>query len=66
MTLKEQIQQLERRVALLEAMLVLQPNQITTTGTYTPKFDPECAHNGCHHEKNPVCNLYCPHCSLRF
>lgn len=60
MTLKEQIQQLERRVALLEAMLVLQPNQITTTGTY--KFDPECLHNGCNHEKNPVCHLYCPHC----
>lgn len=33
--------------------------------TVTAELDPECLHNGCNHEENFACNLYCPHCQPR-
>lgn len=60
--LEEQIKQLKKRVKKLEDQnkptKFNQPYYLNM-----PKADISCLHNGCNHERNPVCNLYCPHCS---
>lgn len=58
------IEKLEERVKKLEEL------QKVVFPVYpynnTPfQLDSECLHNGCRHDINPVCNLYCPHCSPR-
>lgn len=61
---KTKIQEIEERISRLEQ----QNHPYPFVGGHIRQImlDPECLHNGCNHEKNPVCHLYCPHCSLRF
>lgn len=79
MSKEKKIEELEKRIEKLEKESILpypyNPVEPVPPVPPTPPvwpeirpqryigLDSECAHNGCHHERNPVCNLYCPHCS---
>lgn len=58
------IKRLEKQIDILTEMLSLkklsEPIMISAEGTNVR--DLQCLHNGCNHDKNPVCHLYCPHC----
>lgn len=56
--------ELEQLVKKLEKKFrELEKNSSSPLGKRLNIFEPECLHNGCSHNKNPVCMLYCPHCS---
>ena len=59
------IKRLEKQNEVLIEMLrmkELSKPMIFPVGTLIKGLDSECLHNGCNHERNPICNLYCPHC----
>ena len=58
------IEELERRIKELEDR-ELQDYPAMRSGMAKMQFEEGCLHNGCRHEINPACNLYCPHCSPR-
>lgn len=63
---KDKLKELEERIKKLEE----KNKQVLPTFPSFPReeipLDPLCLHNGCHHERNPFCNLYCPHCAPRY
>jgi len=58
---KTKTQELEERIKRLEELQRLPYLPVKNIPKFM--FDPECLHNGCGHDRNPVCHLYCPHCS---
>lgn len=61
---KKKVEELEKRIKELETPSLPDWSKYQQP-TRMMMFDPECLHNGCQHERNPVCNLYCPHCAPR-
>ena len=55
--LEKRIKELERQKEILWPPFLMDINPTT--------LDPRCLHNGCDHENNLACNLYCPHCAPR-
>lgn len=56
------MQELKDRMDRLEKQPIVPDYFPNYGGKARMLFDPECLHNSCNHEKNPVCHLYCPHC----
>ena len=59
--LEEKVLDLEEKLKELNRKLIIKVDRFSPP--WKLDFDPECLHNGCHHERNPVCHLSCPHCS---
>ena len=56
----DKIKELEKRIEELEKKQPINPFYSVPMGE--TMFPPECLHNGCGHDRNLTCVLYCSHC----